>query len=224
MSDAARDHRTSERGRAPGAPATAARAAIPSDADLVARVLAGELDCYEVLVRRYQDRLFRMAFGMVLDADTAADLVQDAFVRAYTNLARCRDPARFRVWLYTTLRHRAVDYLREKRRADVSLDTAPPGSLDRALATGGDHAERYALRTALETALAELTPPLRDAFMLRHVEELSVAEVAEVLDVTESAVKMRVHRAREQLRDWFEYDGRPVRGRVDTPSTIDRSM
>jgi RNA polymerase sigma-70 factor (ECF subfamily) len=182
-------------------------AALMSDAELVGRVLAGEQECYQFLVQRHQESLFRVAFSLVLDDDTAADLVQDAFVRAYVSLARCRDRSRFRVWLLATLRNRGLDHLKEKRRADLSLDV--DGVARRAEALGAQTAaadDRHALRTALESALARLSEPLREAFVLRHVEQLSVEETASVLGTSISAVKMRVHRAREQLQDWLGDD------------------
>ena len=171
------------------------------DADVVARVLAGEGALFQVLVARYQESLFRIAYAMVRDSDVASDLVQDAFIRAYVNLARCRNRERFRVWLITLLRNRVLDHLKEKRRKDASL--SDDDVLRRAEAypeRGVDADERYALRTLMEDALAQLSDPLREAFVLRHVEQLSVAEVAELLGTGVSAVKMRLQRAREQLQ------------------------
>jgi RNA polymerase sigma-70 factor, ECF subfamily len=184
-----------------------------SDAELVERVLDGDGDCYRFIVQRHQDAMYRVAWSLVLDDDAAADIVQDAFVRAYVNLARCRDRNRFRAWLLATLRNRGLDYLKEKRRGDLSLDVA--GVTRRAEAFGahtGAEDERHVLRTVLEEALARLSEPLREAFVLRHVEQLSVEETAAVLGTGASAVKMRVHRAREQLRDWLVEDG------VDSPA------
>jgi RNA polymerase sigma-70 factor (ECF subfamily) len=185
-------------------------APLMSDKELVTRVLAGDRDSYQVLVQRHQEPMFRVACALVLDEDVAADIVQDAFVRAYVNLARCRDRSRFRVWLLAMLRNRGLDYLKEKRRADLSLEAE--GVTRRAEALGAHTAaddERHALRTALEAALAELSEPLREAFVLRHVEQLSVEETAAVLGTSISAVKMRVHRAREQLRGWLADDWGP---------------
>ena len=182
-------------------------AALLPDADLVARVLAGDSDSYQYLVQRHQDAMFRVAYALVLDDDVAADIVQDAFVRAYVNLARCRDRSRFRVWLLATLRNRGLDHLKEKRRGDLSLDAE---GVTRRVEVLGAHTgaedERHALRTALEAALARLSEPLREAFVLRHVEQLSVEETAAVLGTGASAVKMRVHRAREQLQEWLADD------------------
>lgn len=190
-----------------GEPAHMGMAALMSDAELVGRVLAGEQECYQFLVQRHQESLFRVAYSLVLDDDAAADLVQDAFVRAYVSLARCRDRGHFRVWLLATLRNRGLDYLKEKRRADLSLDIEGVARRAEALGAQTDpQDDRHAMRTALESALARLSEPLREAFVLRHVEQLSVEETASVLGTSISAVKMRVHRAREQLQDWLGDD------------------
>ena len=182
-------------------------AATMSDAELVARVLAGDHDSYQYLVQRHQDIMFRVAYSLVLDDDVAADIVQDAFVRAYVSLARCRDRSRFRVWLLATLRNRGLDYLKEKRRGDLSLEAEGVARRAEALGAHTDaEDERQALRTALEDALARLSDPLREAFVLRHVEQFSVEETAAVLGTSISAVKMRVHRAREQLKEWLAGD------------------
>jgi RNA polymerase sigma-70 factor (ECF subfamily) len=175
--------------------------ALPSDGEIVTRVLAGDRDAYQYLVQRHQESLFRVAYAMVLDEDVAADVVQDAFVRAFVSLARCRDRTRFRVWLLATLRNRALDHLKEKRRADLSLSIDSVARRAETAASVEPAAdERIALRSALAEALAGLSEPLRDAFVLRHLEELSVEETASVLGTSISAVKMRVHRAREQLQ------------------------
>jgi RNA polymerase sigma-70 factor, ECF subfamily len=195
-------------------------AALMSDAELVGRVLEGDRDCYQLLVQRHQESMFRVAYSLVLDDDVASDIVQDAFVRAYVSLARCRDRNRFRVWLLATLRNRGLDYLKEKRRGDLSLDAE--GVTRRAEVLGAHteaEDERQALRTALESALARLSEPLREAFVLRHVEQLSVEEAASVLGTSVSAVKMRVHRAREQLKEWLADDYGP-QGPDVTPDTL----
>ncbi|HSK20727.1 MAG TPA: sigma-70 family RNA polymerase sigma factor [Longimicrobiales bacterium] len=195
-----------------------------SDAELVARVLAGDHDSYKYLVQRHQDVMFRVAYSLVLDDDVAADIVQDAFVRAYVSLARCRDRSRFRVWLLATLRNRALDYLKEKRRGDQSLEAEGVARRAEALGAHTDaEDERHALRTALEDALARLSDPLREAFVLRHVEQLSVEETASVLGTGVSAVKMRVHRAREQLKEWLASDWGEDEDDV-TPDTLHSSF
>ena len=177
----------------------------PGDAELIARVLKGDRDSYQLLVRRYQESLFRVAYSMVEDRDVADDLVQDAFVRSYVNLERCKDRARFRFWLLATLRNRALDYIKEKRRRDVSLsDEDVLRYVEAESAAPSDLGERLQVQRALGAALQRLSPALREAFVLRHIEEHSFEEIAKLLDTGVSAVKMRVHRARQQLQEWLE--------------------
>ena len=167
------------------------------DALVIERVLAGEIQLFSELVNRHQAPLYRHAVGMVLDHDVAADMVQDAFVRAYTNLRRCRDREHFRAWLFQTLRNRCLDYLKEARRKNVRLDDAGP-FLDPAEGPA-DIVERKRLRSRLLDALAQLPEAQREAFVMHYVEEVPYETMAELLDAKVSALKMRVMRARETL-------------------------
>lgn len=168
------------------------------DAQLVERVLHGDQELYAVLVRRHQEMLYRHAFWAVHDADVAADLTQDSLVKAYTSLATCEDPSRFSAWVYRILRNRCMDYLKSSRRRDIPLDLAPE------MTTGETDAERAIekaeLQDAIARALAALPEGQREAFVLKHVEDLSYEEMSERLGVGVSALKMRVMRAREALQ------------------------
>lgn len=169
----------------------------PDDAEVIARVLRGDIQQFETLVVRYQGALYRHAVCVVLDHDVAVDMAQDAFLRAYTSLASCRDRTRFKAWLFQTLRNRCLDYLKEARRRNVPLDNAA------SLADGGEgpHAriERRRLRDDIRAALMALPESQREAFLLRHVEGVPYEEMAVTLDASVSALKMRVLRAREAL-------------------------
>jgi RNA polymerase sigma-70 factor (ECF subfamily) len=157
-----------------------------ADAAAVERVLNGDTHAFADLVNRYQGVLYRYAVSIVLDHDAAADMVQDAFVRAYTNLASCRDRTRFRAWLFRTLRNRCLDYLKEPRRRDVSLDTASPVP---DLADGpGRLVERHGLHTDIERALARLPEAQREAFILHYVEGMPYDTMADLLDASVSAL------------------------------------
>lgn len=170
-----------------------------SDAEDVRRVLRGDSAWYEVLVRRYQEPLYRHAYGMLGDPDAAADLVQDSLVKAYTRLDTC-DPDRFAAWLFRILRNRCKDYLKSRRRRDVPLlDDGPhaaPLSDDPVVTL-----ERTELGKVVADALARIPEPQREAFLLKHVEGRSYEEMAELLDAGISALKMRVMRAREALQE-----------------------
>jgi RNA polymerase sigma-70 factor, ECF subfamily len=188
--------------RVPGGPPAAApvdaaadAAADAPDGALVERVLSGDREAFSALARRHQEALFRYARGMGIDRDTAADLVQDALVKAYTRLAQCRDREHFRAWLFRVFRNLLLDHARDVRRRVVPLDAVR----ERAAPEAGE-AE---LRAALAGALAALPPTLREAFLLKHQQEYSYEEMAEILDASVSALKMRVHRAREALRESF---------------------
>lgn len=167
-----------------------------SDADLVSRVLAGETDAFGGLVARYRPRLARYAMRMLGDREDAEDALQDAFVRAYRSLRRC-DPPRFGPWVFAILvnRCRTLGAQRARRQRVVVAD--PDG---RAGATAADPAERAAWGDAVRWAVARLGEQQREAFLLKHVEELSYEEMAGLTGASVSALKMRVKRACEELR------------------------
>ena len=168
-----------------------------ADAALVAQVLGGDGEAFSFLVRRHQDELYRYARNLRIDHDAASDLVQDAFVTAYTRLRQCTDPARFRFWLFRILRNRCLDYLRDIRRRSVSLEDVTLV----ARGTPGDAASGSELRDTIQQALETLSADLREAFLMKHHEGRSYQEMAELAEASVPAMKMRVHRARESLRE-----------------------
>ena len=168
------------------------------DAELVARVLAGDREQYAELVRRHQEPLYRHALGMLGSPDVAADLTQECLIRAYTRLASCHDPARFGAWTFRILRNGCLDYLKDRRRETVPLEDesvlgAAEGDPEMSL-------EQTELRQTVFRALETLPQPQREAFLLKHVEDLSYEEMTERLGASISALKMRVKRAREALQ------------------------
>ncbi len=167
------------------------------DAAVLACILAGDTQRFAELVGRYQAGLYRYAVSMVLDHDVAADMVQDAFIRVYTSLASCRDRTRFRAWLFRTLRNRCLDHLKEPRRRHVPLEEA--ASVVDAAAGPGETVEHRRVRTEILGALAQLPDVQREAFVMHYVEGEPYARMAERLDASVSALKMRVMRAREAL-------------------------
>lgn len=163
---------------------------------LVRRVLAGDSRAYAALVARHRDRLGRYAVRMLGDPADAEEALQDAFVRAFRSLKRCEDPARFGAWLFRILvnRCRTIGGQRGRReRWLVNYAVTPE--------PGVPHPEdRAAWREAIAWALSKLSPDYREAFVLKHVEELSYEEMADLTGAGLSALKMRVKRACEQLR------------------------
>ena len=174
-----------------------------TDAEVVRLVRQGQREAYSVLVHRYQDTLYRCALSLVADRDAAADVVQATFVGAFSDLRQLRQDANFGGWVYRACVNRCRDYLKSRRRKDLSLEDAPPerlSSQERADA----RVEQEELRRSLDTALATLTDECREAFVLKHVDERSYDEMADMLKVSIPALKMRVHRAREALKNALE--------------------
>lgn len=176
----------------------------PGDEELVVRILDGEQELFAVIMRRYNQRLFRVARG-VLDSDgEAEDVMQDAYVRAYSHLAEFRGGARFSTWLTKIALYEALARRRRAGRT-VSLDEDLPA--ERFVSSErGPEARTLAseLHRALESAVATLPESYRTVFLLREVEELSTTETADCLEISEEAVKVRLHRARRRLRDDLE--------------------
>jgi RNA polymerase sigma-70 factor, ECF subfamily len=168
-----------------------------SDAALVARAIAGSDAAFSVLVDRYNDLLYRHAERMLGQADDAEDVVQSAWIKAFRNVRKCRDPERFGAWVFRISANACKDAVKAQRRGHVPLD-----SVAELESTDGyaDAAIRLDQRRRLADALARLSPDQREAFLLKHLEGWSYEDMADQLGVRVSALKMRVHRAREELQ------------------------
>ena len=173
----------------------------PTDAALVERVLDGDVDAYGVLVARYRDRLGRYALHMLGDQAEAEDVVQETFVRSFRFLRQCAQPERFDAWLFRILANRCRT-ARAKwwraRRLFVPVE-------ERHEAAAADHAvENAAWREEIQRALARLAPEQREAFLLKYVEDMSYEQMEVVTGAGVSALKMRVKRACDRLREQLE--------------------
>lgn len=176
----------------------------PGDGEVVARVLAGDREAFRILVRRHQDALFGHALRMTGQGDVAADLVQRSLIKAYTSLDRCRDPDKFGGWAFRIVANQCKDYLKNVRRRNVDLDAIGPVAGE---ADPDEDLTRSELRRRLDAALAQLPADQREAFVLKHEEGYAYEEMAELLEVSVGALKMRVHRARERLAELLEGEG-----------------
>ncbi len=173
-----------------------------SDAAVVRLVLDGQREAFATLIGRYQDTLYRHAERMTGRADEAADIVQTAFIKGYENLKRCRDPERVGAWLFRIASNQCKDYLKTRRRKSLPLDEAAALADDQEPPDGA--AEQREIRDRIRRALQGLAVEQREAFVLKHVEGLSYPEMARLLNVSIPALKMRVHRAREELQGLLE--------------------
>lgn len=169
-----------------------------SDGQIVARVLRGDVEAYAKLVRRYRERYARYAMHMLGNREDAEEALQDAFTRAYRSLARCEDPERYGAWLFRILvnRCRTLGGRRGRRARTFVIDDAA------LLEASEEHpAERTAWREEIGLALSRLRPEQREAFLLKYVEDLGYDEMSRLTGVGVSALKMRVMRACDRLRE-----------------------
>ncbi len=173
-----------------------------SDGAVVRAVLNGNEGAYAVLVRRYQDTLYRHAERMTGQPDEATDIVQASFVKGYQSLETCRDAERVGAWLFRITANQCKDYLKKRRRKDVKL--AEADSLPSENDDPEESVERGELKDRINEALDRLSPDEREAFVLKHIQGLSYHEMSDTLDASIPALKMRVHRARESLQELLE--------------------
>jgi RNA polymerase sigma-70 factor (ECF subfamily) len=176
-----------------------------ADEQVIARVLRGDGDAFEAILRRYDRRLYRTARAILRDDVEAEDAMQEAYVRAYEHLGGFEGRARFSTWLTRIVVHETLGRLRRRERAEpVGLVGDLREELMADLSSAGADPERAALDRELgaflEQAIDELPQGIREVFVLRAVEELSVAETAACLDVPEDTVKTRLFRARGHLQ------------------------
>lgn len=175
------------------------------DEEVVKRVLDGETALYELLMRRHNQRLYRVARAILRDDAEAEDVMQDAYVRAYQNLASFEGRAKFVTWLTRIAVHEALTRSRRRLRFQA-LDPADEshGEIMQSPASTSRNPEQQAydreLAVVLERAVQSLSEEHRLVFMLRDVEGLSTEETAQCLNLTEENVKVRLHRARAGLR------------------------
>src|SRR5579864_9061367 len=181
---------------------------ILSDEEVVARVLAGETAMFEIIMRRHNQRLYRVARAILRNDAEAEDVMQDAYVRAYEHLDQFAGRAKFSTWLTRIAVHEA---LARQHRGNRYQELEPMSERE------GDPMDRFAsltpnpeqqalnseIRRLLEEAVEKLPDAYRTIFMLRDVEDMSTTDAADVLESTEDNVRARLHRARGLLRKRF---------------------
>jgi RNA polymerase sigma-70 factor (ECF subfamily) len=174
----------------------------PTDEEIIGRVCGGDIECFEVLMRRYNQRIYRTVRAILRDEDETTDAMQEAYVNAFTHLADFNGHARFSTWLTRIAVHEALGRLRKRKRVEPLDDADSQDSVMASPVNGPENdASDGELRILLEEAVDRLPESFRTTFVLRSIEQLSVAETAEVLGIPEETVKTRHHRARERLQD-----------------------
>ena len=182
------------------------------DEQVVGLVLKGQTALFEILMRRYNERVYRAARAIVRDDKEAEDVMQQAYVNAYAHLRQFNGQARFSTWLTRIAINEALARVRRHGRYEPFDDEPPKVESLMAVPSHDGNPERQAfsseLRALLESAIDRLPDGAREVFVLREVEGLNTAEVAATLNVSEDAVKTRLSRARTALRrDLLERTG-----------------
>ena len=182
-----------------------------SDLNLVKRARNGEREAFDLLVERYQRRVFSVCFGMVRNPDDAMDLVQESFVKAYRNLDRFAGQSSFYTWLYRIATNVCIDFLRKaKRQRTVDYDDG----IGREGEVEGDDLlmpKRLGLNPArvlgrrellgkINEAMGTLSDAHRQILVLREVEDLSYQEIADTLEISVGTVMSRLHHARKNMQ------------------------
>jgi len=179
------------------------------DSVLVTEAKAGSYPAFEELVNRYENKIYRLGLNLTGNPQDAEDVLQEAFLKAFLHLPEFREDARFYTWLVRIAINEGLMRLR-KQRADKSVpiedaEGEEGETLPREFADWRpDPEEQYKqaeIEQILQKAAQSLSPGFRTVFLLRDVEELSTQETAELLGLTEGAVKARLFRARLQLRE-----------------------
>jgi RNA polymerase sigma-70 factor (ECF subfamily) len=180
-----------------------------SDEEIVERVKSGDTALYEIIMRRYNQRLYRVARAILHDDAEAEDVMQDAYVRAYQHLDQFAGRAAFSTWLTRIAVHEALSRLRSRQRnqqlqmEDTGQDGEPYMNVVETSPDPEQSASRAELRQLLEEAVLGLPEQYRTVIMLRDIEGLSTAETAAALELTEDNVKVRLHRGRAIARGWI---------------------
>lgn len=179
------------------------RLPIPTDEEIVERVLEGELESFELMIRRYNQRLFRIARTIVDHDDEAEDVLQQTYLNAFQHLRQFAGRAKFSTWLTRIAVHEALAR-RKRRQREPPVDLSAADNAALVPHSAAPSAERVAanheLAVLLARAISELPLELRIVFALRIVDGASTSESAACLNLSEANVKVRLHRARALLQ------------------------
>ncbi|HWG19263.1 MAG TPA: sigma-70 family RNA polymerase sigma factor [Terracidiphilus sp.] len=178
------------------------------EAQMIVAILAGDRDLYHSLIQPYELSVYRMAMSFVKNETEAEDVAQEAFLKAFRDLANFRGESKFSTWLISITLNEARRRLRRQSTMRMESLDGPPdegGKVSPALLRDwreipSEALERREMRELLQKAIEELSPIYREVLVLRDIEELSIEETAGALAISISSVKVRLHRARIMLQ------------------------
>ena len=177
------------------------------DAQIIAEALEGSQQAFHKLVKRYEKTVFHIAFKIVRNEETARDITQESFMKAFTALSSYRSEYRFSTWLCKIAANTSIDHLRKRRIQALSLDQAvetEEGQVAIEIPDYSFHPEReYEAKQkmiSIESAINSLPEKYREVIVYRHQDDKSYEEIADLLNVPVGTVKARIFRARELLK------------------------
>ena len=179
-----------------------------TDIELIDGAVKGREDGFEELVRRYQRPIVGYVFRMLGDYDSSLDVTQEVFIKVYNSLARYSSEYKFSTWLYRIAHNAAIDHMRRNSVNSQSLETeSEDGAYQLQLESSGptpeqDH-QRSEWRAEIDSVIKRLPGPYRELIVLRHSQDMSYDEIAEVTGLPLGTVKNRLFRAREMMREIF---------------------
>ena len=173
---------------------------------LISRARGGDREAFGALVEQYRDNVYRLAYRMCGNAYDADEAAQEAFVAAWRALPNFRGDAKFSTWLYRLTTNAAIDVMRREKRHQTVGDGEMVDLADDA-DSPQETVERTEQQEAVQKALATLSEEYREVLLLRYMEELDYAEIAEVLQLPSGTVKSRISRGRKQLRKFLLESG-----------------
>ncbi|MFD6439021.1 RNA polymerase sigma factor SigW [Peribacillus sp. NPDC060186] len=171
------------------------------------QVLKGDHNAFGEIVELYKDKVFQICFRMLGNRQEAEDLAQEAFVRAFVNIRSFNIQMKFSTWLYRIATNLCIDRLR-KKKPDFYLDAEVSGTeglnmysqIASDMAKPEDEVESLELQETIQVEIMKLPEKYRSVIVLKYIEELSLKEISEILDLPVGTVKTRIHRGREALR------------------------
>ncbi len=179
-----------------------------SDADLIIKAIGGREEGFEELVRRYQRPIVGYIYRMLGDYDASLDVSQEVFIKVYNSLEKYSSEYKFSTWLYRIAHNATIDHIRRNSQKLQSLETesedgAYQMQLESSVPTPEQNQERKEWKSEIESVVKCLPSAYRELIVLRHNQELSYDEIAEVTNLPLGTVKNRLFRAREMMREIF---------------------
>ena len=179
-----------------------------TDGELLAKAITGREDGFEELVRRYQRPITNYVYRMVGNYDAALDVTQEVFIKVYNSMTRYSSEYKFSTWLYRIAHNAAIDYMRRNSVNQQSLETENADGtyqlqIESTQPNPEQERERSEWRKEIKTVVKCLPQVYRELILLRHAQDLSYDEIAEITNLPLGTVKNRLFRAREMMREIF---------------------